>query len=74
MPLRRRLHSSEKDRRKFKRVSAAIEALKALLKSPADAHVVIEGWKAVKAKYGDPRRTQIIRLGEGEKVSGPRLM
>lgn len=71
MPLRR-LASLERKKieEEFKQVSAAIEALKDLLKSPVKMrNVVIEELKAVKTKYGDPRRTQIIRLGEGEKVS-----
>lgn len=71
MPLRR-LASLERKKieEEYKQTSDMIERLKALLKSPNKIRQeVIDELKAVKAKYGDPRRTQIIRLGEGEKVS-----
>ncbi len=71
MPLRR-LASLE--RRKiedeYKQVSKAIAELKALLKSPKEMrNVVINELKAVREKFADARRTQIIQLGEGEKAS-----
>lgn len=71
MPLRR-LASLE--RRKiedeFKLVSKTIADLKALLKSPREMrNVVINELKSVKEKFSDARRTQIIKLGEGEKAS-----
>ncbi|MGB4594813.1 MAG: DNA gyrase subunit A [Anaerolineaceae bacterium] len=71
MPLRR-LASLERKKieEEYKLVSETIERLKALLKSPSKMRQeVIDELKAVKVKYGDPRRTQIIHLGEGEKVS-----
>ena len=71
MPLRR-LASLERKKieEEYDMVSKAIAELKALLKSPAKMRVVvIEDLKAVKAKYADSRRTQIIHLGEGAKSS-----
>ena len=71
MPLRR-LASLErlKIEDEYKEVSKTIADLKALLKSPKlMRNVAIEELKAVKQKYGDARRTQIIQLGEGEKAS-----
>lgn len=71
MPLRR-LTSLERKKieDEYKEISAAIKDLKALLASPKRMRqVVIDELKAVKQKYGDARRTQIIRLGEGEKVT-----
>lgn len=71
MPLRR-LASLERKKieDEFKLVSKTIEELKALLKSPkAMRDVVINELRAIREKYADARRTQIIRLGEGEKAS-----
>ncbi len=71
MPLRR-LASLERQKieDEFKEVSKTIEDLKALLASPKKMRqVVIDELKEVKDKYGDSRRTQIITLGEGERVS-----
>lgn len=71
MPLRR-LASLERKRieDEYKEVSRTIADLKALLKSPKlMRNVAVEELKEVKQKYGDPRRTQIIQLGEGEKAS-----
>jgi DNA gyrase subunit A len=71
MPLRR-LASLERKKieDEYKQVSKTIEELKALLKSPkAMRNVVINELRAVREKYADARKTQIIRLGEGEKAS-----
>jgi len=71
MPLRR-LASLERQKieDEYKEVSKTIADLKALLKSPKlMRNVAIEELKAIKQKYGDARRTQIIQLGEGEKAS-----
>ncbi len=71
MPLRR-LASLERKKieDEFKEVSKTIAELKALLKSPKMMRkVAVEELKAIKQKYGDSRRTQIIHLGEGEKAS-----
>ena len=71
MPLRR-LASLERQKieDEYKEVSKTIEDLKALLASPKKMRqVVIDELKEVKDKYGDSRRTQIITLGEGERVS-----
>jgi len=68
----RRLASLERQKieDEYKQVSENIKNLKALLKSPQKMRQVeIEELKSLKAKYADPRRTQIIRLGEGEKGS-----
>jgi DNA gyrase subunit A len=71
MPLRR-LASLERQKieDEYKEVSKTIADLKALLKSPKMMRkVAIDELKAIKQKYGDARRTQIIQLGEGEKAS-----
>ncbi len=71
MPLRR-LASLERQKieDEYKEVSQTIKDLKALLKSPTLMRkVAIDELKAIKQKYGDARRTQIIQLGEGEKAS-----
>ena len=71
MPLRR-LASLERQKieDEYKEVSKTIADLKTLLKSPKLMRgVAIEELKAIKQKYGDARRTQIILLGEGEKAS-----
>jgi len=71
MPLRR-LASLERKKieEEYKQVSKTIDELKALLKSPkAMRKVVITELKTVREKFSDPRRTQIIQLGEGEKAS-----
>jgi DNA gyrase subunit A len=71
MPLRR-LASLERKKieEEYKQVSKTIDELKALLKSPkAMRNVVIKELKDLREKFADPRRTQIIQLGEGEKAS-----
>ncbi|MGV8050324.1 MAG: DNA topoisomerase (ATP-hydrolyzing) subunit A [Anaerolineaceae bacterium] len=71
MPLRR-LASLERKKieMEYQEISTAIKNLKALLGSPVKMRQVeIEELKQLKTKYGDTRRTQIIRLGEGEKAS-----
>ncbi len=71
MPLRR-LASLERKKieEEYKQVSKTIDELQALLKSPkAMRKVVITELKTVREKFSDPRRTQIIQLGEGEKAS-----
>ncbi len=71
MPLRR-LASLERQKieDEYKEVAKAIAQLKTLLNSPKQMrNVAIEELKAIKQKYGDQRRTQIIQLGEGEKAS-----
>ena len=71
MPLRR-LASLERQKieDEYKSVSKTIKDLEALLKSPkAMRNVIITELKEIREKYADPRRTQIIRLGEGEKAS-----
>lgn len=71
MPLRR-LAALERQKieDEFKEVSALIADLKDLLASDKRMRqVIIDELKGIKLKYGDVRRTQIIRLGEGEKAS-----
>ena len=71
MPLRR-LASLERQKieDEYKEVSKTIAQLKSLLNSPKQMrNVAIEELAAIKQKYGDARRTQIIQLGEGEKAS-----
>ena len=71
MPLRR-LASLERSKieDEYKLVSEVIRDLKALLASPVKMRrLVVAELKAVKEKYADPRRTQIIHLGNGEKAS-----
>ncbi len=71
MPLRR-LASLERQKieDEYQEVSKTIAELKTLLRSPKLMRsVAIEELKAIKQKYGDARRTQIIQLGEGEKAS-----
>jgi len=71
MPLRR-LASLERKKIEieYKEVSDRIKELKSLLRSPKlMRQVAITELKTVKAKYADPRRTQIIYLGKGEKAS-----
>lgn len=71
MPLRR-LASLERRKieEEFQQVSNQIKELKALLKSPKKLRqVVIDDLKEVKAKYADVRKTQIVKLGQGEKVA-----
>ncbi|MCB2209741.1 DNA gyrase subunit A [bacterium] len=71
MPLRR---LAALERRKiedeYKEVTKRIKELKTLLKSPKKMRgVVIDELKAVKEKYADPRRTQIIQMEEGETAT-----
>lgn len=71
MPLRR-LASLERQKieDEYNEVSRIIEELKALLASPEKRRkVVVDELREVKEKYGDSRKTQIVRLGEGEKAS-----
>jgi len=68
MPLRR---LAALERRKIeeehKEVTQKIKELKCLLRSPKKMRqVIIDELKAVKEKYADPRRTQIIQMDEGE--------
>ncbi len=71
MPLRR-LASLERKKieEEFDEISNRIKELKLLLKSPKKMRqLVIDELEEVKAKFSDPRRTQIIKLGEGSLVS-----
>ena len=71
MPLRK-LASLERKKveEEYQEVSDLIKDLKALLKSPKKMRqVVIDELKEVRSKYGDARRTQIIRLEEGFMAS-----
>jgi len=68
MPLRR---LAALERRKiedeYKEVAKRIKELKSLLRSPKlMREVVINELKDVRARYADPRRTQIIQMQEGE--------
>ena len=68
MPLRR-LAALERKKieDEHKEVSKRIKDLKSLLKSPKMMReVVIEELRAVRERYADPRRTQIIQMEEGE--------
>jgi DNA gyrase/topoisomerase IV subunit A len=48
------------------KVLAQIKILEALLRSPLRMrHLAAEELQAIKEVYGDRRRTQILRLGEG---------
>jgi DNA gyrase subunit A len=71
MPLRRLANLERlKIENEYKLVSAAIRDLEDLLKSPERLRqLVISELKKVKENFGDSRRTQIIRLGEGENAS-----
>jgi len=71
MPLRK-LASLERKKieEEFQVVADLIKAFKTLLKSPKKMReVVIDELKVVRSKYGDARRTQIIRLEEGFMAS-----
>jgi DNA gyrase subunit A len=68
MPLRR-LAALERKKieDEHKEVAKRIKDLKSLLRSPKMMRqVVIDELKAVRARYADPRRTQIIQMEEGE--------
>lgn len=68
MPLRR-LAALERKKieDEHKEVSKRIRDLRSLLKSPKKMRVVvIDELKAVRERYADPRRTQIIQMEEGE--------
>jgi DNA gyrase subunit A len=68
MPLRR-LAALERKKieTEYKTIQATIKRLQSLLRSPKKIReVVAEELENVKTTYGDPRRTQIVRLGEGE--------
>jgi DNA gyrase subunit A len=69
MPLRR-LASLERKKieDEYKELQILIKELEALLKSPIKMRsVVADGLRQVKETYGDRRRTQIARLGAGDK-------
>ena len=71
MPLRR-LAALERKKieDEYKVISKRIKELQSLLRSPRKMRdVVIDELKAVREKYADPRRTQIIQMGEGETAS-----
>ncbi|MCJ7695165.1 MAG: DNA topoisomerase 4 subunit A [Anaerolineaceae bacterium] len=71
MPLRK-LASLERKKieEEYQEVADLIKAIKALLKSDKKMRqVVIDELKEVRSKYGDARRTQIIRLEEGFMAS-----
>jgi DNA gyrase subunit A len=69
----RRLASLERKKieQEYKEVRARIKALERLLRSPKKIRQVIsDELQAVREAYGDPRRTHIFRLEEGEpKIS-----
>ncbi len=70
MPLRR-LAALERQKieREYKELQKTIRALTALLKSPKKMRLVVsEELKAIKEKYHDSRRTQIIALEKGDDV------
>jgi len=68
MPLRRLAGLERKKiEDEHKEVSKRIKKLKGLLRSPKKMRgVVIDELKAVREKYADPRRSQIIQMEEGE--------
>ncbi len=71
MPLRR-LASLERKKieTEYKEVTALIKEIETLLKSPKKMRQVVgEELAAMKQKYGDSRRTLIIRLKEGATVA-----
>ena len=71
MPLRR-LAALERKKieDEYKEVAALIKDLEALLKSPKKMRTVVaEELTAVKEKYGDRRRTQIVEVEEGVKLT-----
>lgn len=66
----RRLAALERKKieEEYKEVQAQIKALEALLRSPAKMRAVVaDELEAVKQTFGDRRRTQIIRLKDGEE-------
>ena len=71
MPLRR-LAALERKKieDEYKEVQAQIKSLEALLRSPKKMRqVVADELLAVKGAFGDPRRTHIVQMAEGEKVT-----
>ena len=71
MPLRR-LAALERKKieDEYKELQAIIKDLEALLKSPTKMRTVVaDELRQVKETYGDRRRTQIARLGAGEKTA-----
>ncbi len=71
MPLRR-LAALERKKieEEYKEVARLIRDLESLLKSPQKMRqVIIDELNEVKEKYGDRRRTQIIKLEEGAKLT-----
>ena len=68
----RRLAALERKKieEEYKELLTQIKALEALLHSPLKMRqVAAEELRAVKEAYGDRRRTQIVRLGEGAKAA-----
>ena len=68
LPLRR-LASLERKKieEEYKELKAMIRTLQALLRSPKKIRLlVVDELEKLKETYGDSRRTQIVRLGEGE--------
>jgi DNA gyrase subunit A len=68
----RRLAALERKKieEEYKEVLTQIKSLEALLRSPLKMRqLAAEELRAVKEAYGDRRRTQILRLGEGAKAT-----
>jgi DNA gyrase subunit A len=68
----RRLAALERKKieEEYKEVLAQIKSLETLLRSPLKMRLLAaEELRAVKEAYGDRRRTQILRLGEGAKAA-----
>ncbi len=68
LPLRR-LASLERRKieEEYKELKATIRKLQDLLRSPKKVQLlIVDELEKLKETYGDPRRTQIVRLGEGE--------
>ena len=71
MPLRR-LAALERKKieDEYKEVTALIKQLESLLRSPKKMRqVVAEELEAIREKFDDPRRTQIVRLEQGETAA-----
>ena len=71
MPLRR-LAALERKKieEEYKEVQAQIKALESLLRSPKKMRQVVgDELLAIKVTFGDPRRTRIVRLVEGETTA-----
>ncbi|UCE00582.1 MAG: DNA gyrase subunit A [Chloroflexota bacterium] len=68
----RRLAALERKKidQEYREVSALIKDLEALLRSPRKMRqVVSDELTVIKETFGDPRRTQVVHLGEGETKS-----